>query len=428
MDDKLKKLHASGIYVELLKENNSLFSNTKEFVIRLDKLELVADLLLGIRNNDPLMVHLSKLQGLKLSVSLSHTKFIFSNNLNLYISLVDLPEYFKNQAILFSELMNYSKENPQLIKTTFNVWNNALNLQIPKLKHHFQAENNLSYDIGFDNFEFDAYIHSHSEFNILTKLKNLNISLDHFNKKAVSFKLTQGLINLISQGKNTQIEIKSDHVHFGLNVENNSSIELSKIHSFQSYQEDSMTDFTSRLNINKLLLHHTNESIQVNDFDYDIVLEHLNPQTLSHITELIHTSNTNSVAFVFDDLSDNILSLIKDNSSLNLTDFSFSDLLVNDKHFYDAKLSLKAQSQAEVQEQPILLNLNLHLSKTLYEYFLNNVANASFTKHYLKSPNSIDFHLSLTPEGFILNDKELLFNHVDNNSSENNQTEAINFL
>ena len=428
MDDKLKKLHASGIYVELLKEDNSLFSNTKEFIIRLDKVELVADLLLGMRNNDPLLVHLSKLQGLKLSISLSHTKFIFSNNLNLYMSVIDLPEYFKNQSVLFSEMLDFSKKNPHLIRTTFNVWNNALNLEIPTLHHRFQAENNLSYDVNLEALELDAFIYNHSNFNILSKMDTFNIALKHLEESQVIFNIKNGSLNLITQEQNTQVEIKSDHLYLGLHIDKNSTIEVSQFHSFQSYQEERMTNFKSQLSMKKLHVDYNDESIQVNDSNYDIELLHLNPKVLSHITDLIHTSNTNSVAFVFDDLSDDILSLLKDDSALHLNNLSFSDILVNDQHFYDAKLSLNAQSQSENHELPVLFNLNLHLSKTLYKYFLNNVANASFIQYYLDNTNSIDFHMALTPHGFMLNDKELLFINHETNSSENNQSDTVNFL
>lgn len=423
LDNKLKKLHASGVFVDIIKEHEGFFTTEKTFTVRLDKVELVADLLLGIRNNDPLLVHLSKLQGLKLTVSVEHTKFIFSNDIHLHISLANLPEYFADQSKLLSDILAYSKKQSELIRTTYNVWNNSFNITLPSLHHQFTAEHNLSYALNIDNLQLEGVIENHSDFTLSTSLSSFELTLIEDKTPKVKLTLNQPSFSYTTHPDQTQTELAIDRFDLFLDNDENATIKLSEFESSQSYIQEEMTNFKSSLSLDTLTLRTAQQNLELQDFRYDINLDHLNPQTLAHLSELIHTTNTNEVIFIFDDLSDDMLSLIQDDAYIKINDISFSNMILDKTPYYDAELALLAQSQSENLELPIKFELKLHLSRALYKYFLDHVPNASFTQNYLpKDSAAADFDLSLIEDGFLIN------GHILSFTQDNNQSQDLNFL
>lgn len=408
LDEKLKKLHASGIFIEMQHEEDNVFSNKKDFIIRLDKVELVAELLFGLRNNDPLVVQLSKLQGLKLNVKLSHNKFIFSNELVMYLSMHTLPEYFLNQSQLFTELVDYSHSHPDLIQTKLNVWDNSFSFHIPTLHHLFLAEHNMSFNVNLENFLLYGYIKNHSDFDIYNDCQSLHVAMLEKNTTKVELDLNQSSINLnhVDKTLDSSIFFKDLVLKFALHEP--LTLAMHNLNANQNFAQEDESYFKSLLQIEQLKLSSTKDIFSLDNINYDLALKHLDYTTIAHIRELIHTSNTNTVAFIFDDLSKDIQTLIKHQAEIKVRQLSFSDIAFEDKHYQDAKLSLHAISQPENTLQPIDFDLKIHLSQALYQAFLNNVANASLTENFIKDSNSsVDFHLELTEKGFLLNKKDI---------------------
>jgi hypothetical protein len=429
LDEKLKKLHASGVYVEMLHEDHDIFTNTKKFIIRLDKVELIAELLFGIQNSEPIMVHLSKLQGLKLLIELEHTKFIFSNELAMFISMTSLPQHFNNQSLLFNEILAFSKNNPKMIHTLFNVWSNAFAFHIPAIKHTFAAENNISYNIDMEELSLFGYVKNHSDFDISNRCKKLSINLKEHNQTKATMNLHDNTFNVIHHDESTDSSFAINAMNFTFNMDTNSSIYINDFQAEQSFIHDETNEILSKLKLKKLSLKDSSEIFTLKDLHYDIAFNHLDVQTVGDIKELIDTSNTHTVAFIFNDLSDDIAALIQQGARINLEEFSFSDLYIRGKHYNDAKLSLKAVSQPKNRDLPIDLEMRLHLSKALYQAFLDQVPNASLTLNYVEDKNSsIDFHLKLSKEGLLLNSKNLFIQAVESvtEHNETNTTEAKN--
>ena len=425
LNDKLKKLHASGIFIEMLKQEDRLFQNKKDFMIRIDKVELVAELLFGMRNNDPLMVHLSKLQGLKLNVQLSHTKFIFSNELVMYLSINTLPEYFANQSQLFTDLLLFSNANPELIQTRFNVWDNSFSFNIPELEHTFIAEHNLSYEVKLEDLSLYGYITNHSDFDIYNDCETFYFSMLKSNQKKSQLYVEDSSLNLSHIDSTISTAISFEHLDLNLSLSKPLTLQLEGFSTQQSFLQENYSDFSSVLNLDSLRLFDTKEIFSFKNLAYDVVLKHLDYATIAHIRELIHTSNTNTVVFISDDLSKDLETLIKYQAEINVNNLSFEDIYLNEKHYADAKLSLHAISTPENSIRPIDFTMDLHLSKPLYAEFLERVPNASLTKNFITDTNSsADFHLRVTEKGFILNQKDLLAKpKPDHNVSDNNQTD-----
>ncbi len=430
LDEKLKKLHASGVYIDMIHEKNEILSNKKHFIIRLDKVELIAELLFGVQSSDPILVHLSKMQGLKLNIELVHKKFIFSNELLMFISMDDLPEYFTNQSILFNDVLEFSKSNPKMIETTFNVWDHSFAFHIPTIKHLFHAENNISYDVDIDHLSLKGYIKSHTDFDITNRSEKLSIIVSESNTTKASLNVKDHFFNIfyVDNGIDSSMGVKKLDLRF--DMEAPVSLQLEDFQASQSYQEQDTVTISSTLKLKHLGLTEKEAQFALKDLDYDIIFKHLDIQTVDDIRELIHTSNTHTVAFIFDDLSEDIASLIKHQAHFKLNNFSFNDLYLEGTHYNDAKLSFEALSQPENQELPVKLDMKLHLSQALYQSFLDQVPNASLTQHYIKDHNSsVDFHLTLTKEGFILNDQTLYFEppyEDDNTTVDLNTSQGTN--
>lgn len=424
LDEKLKKLHASGIFIEMLKEEKHVFKNKKDFIIRLDKVELIAELLFGLRTNDPLLVQLSKLQGLKLNVKLSHTKFIFSNELVMYLSINTLPGYFSNQSQLFSDLVNFSNSNPELIQTRINVWDNSFSFNIPSLTHTFAAEHNLSYDVNLEELSLFGYIKNHSDFDINSQCEKLHITLlDHEEKRSELF-VAQSSINLHHIDKTLGNTISFAELKLDFIGDQNSTLMMKELHASQNFDEEKKSYFNSILSLELLKLSEKEEILSLSNLAYDLALDNLDYTTITHIRELIHTSNTNTVVFIFDDISKDIATLIRHKAVMTLNNLSFDDISFKDKHYKDAKLSFHAKSQPYNKRVPIDFELNMHLSRALYREFLDQVPNASLTQNFITEHNSTaDFHMKLTKEGLMLNNKNLQVKpKQENNTTDQNLT------
>lgn len=410
LDEKLKKLHASGIFIEMLKEKNYIFKDKKNFVVRLDKVDLVAELLFGLRTNDPLLVHLSKLQGLKLNVKLSHTKFIFSNELVMYLSIHALPEYFSNQSQLFGDLVKFSNSNPELIQTSLNVWDNSFSFNIPSLTHTFPAEHNLSFNVALKDLSLFGYIKKHSDFDINSQCEKFHLTLLDKSQKKAELSITESFINLHHIDSTLGNAISFETLRLSFMGEQNSTLAMKELQASQSFDQEQNSYFNSILNLESLQLAGAKKEIlSLKNVAYDLALDNLDYTTITHIRELIHTSNTNDVVFIFDDISKDIATLIEHQAVMTLNNLSFDDIALRNRHYQDAKFSFHAKSQPYNKDVPMDFELNMHLSKALYREFLEQVPNASLTQKFITEHNSTaDFHLQLTKSGLMLNNKNLL--------------------
>ncbi len=402
IESRFKRLHTSGVTINLVSEEKSFFHTKKELLITLEKSDLVSDALLELDADDPMRVLLSTMEGVTLKVILVHKKLIFSNNLQLTFRIVTLPEHFQEASLLLANILEYTLKHPDLFKANYHVWKGTFSFAIASLKERFEAENNISYDIEADRLKATGFLHAKDDFKFSTSTQKFILDLYEGNSRKIRFELDQGGFSTEKTPQFRSLEINGEALHLTLPPqEQNSTIKITDFHAKQSQSDHKFTDIESNLYLGSLSLQSQGSIYAVKNFNYDLDLYHLDRKVLDRIGDLIGSSNQSEVLFIFEDLSKELSNLLQEDAAIHLKKLSFDGLIFKDKPYNEASFSLLAKSGGE--ETPIAFESKIHLSQEIYTTFLEHIPNAGATKPYLKDPNVVDFDLNLSPRGLVLN-------------------------
>ncbi len=413
-EDKLAKLHASGLYIKTLNKKSSFFSLKHQFLITLQKSDLASELLLGLNSTDPFSIALSQYENTTLHVTLTHRRHLFSHTLELDISIDALPEAFDQNNIYIDTLLHFIQKEQNLFHAQFSLFDNHFTLSFKPHKEKLTAQNQISYRLHNETMTLSGFIDNYQNYSITLNVPYLAIQMREANQTRMNMMLKQAHFLLFCDTQIQGYETALNQARLELNSSQKSLINLENLYMKQTYSRYDFMDVISNFSLKHLDINSSKDYIALENFNYDISLHHLDRERIEHLKALIDASNTNEVVFIFNELSESLNALLRDGFRFIIKNLSFKALTYKNLHFSKNALALNLNIDKKRAYNPYF-DMNITLSKDLYEYFLNTVPNADLTQYYLKTADrnqsQIHFQLQNSTKGLLLNQIPLTETH-----------------
>lgn len=414
LEKKLAKLHASGLYIKTLKRKETFFILEHQFLITLQKSDLASEMLLGLSSKDPFSISLAQYEDATLKVTLTHTRYIFSHQINMEVSIEQLPESFSQSSLYFDTLLNIYKMTRKKIFVHYALLSHDFTIKFLQDDQSFPMENNTSFTLKNTPVTLTGNLSNNKQYRFELQIPQLSLTLLENNQTNVTLKLKAFDFSFQNGTEKNGYFIKLDEGNVSFYHPKQSHVSIKKLNINQYHTNADFMGIYSTLNLQKLDINTSEQQIGVDNFAYNIDIQHLDKERMAHITTLIDSSNNNDIIFVFDELSKSISAILRDKFAFHIHDFSFDNLSID--HVPYGKNHLNLNLNIDKQAKPALgFDMNLTVSQKLFKHFINLVPNANLSINYLdnydQNASHYTFQLQNSTHGLLINHKPLSREH-----------------
>ncbi|MDH5464818.1 MAG: hypothetical protein OEW60_04255 [Thiovulaceae bacterium] len=431
LNEQLAKFQKNGFELTKLTEKSSLLRDSKSFSLRIKKIDQILKQYFDLDSKDPLIISLSKFEETSFKVELFHYKYIFSNEIHIRLALDDLPVEFTADSTFLSNIVQFFKENSKLLKIDFNLWSKEFAIKIDHLDHKLQADNSISYHLKLKKFVINGLMIANDRFHFFEKTEDFSLTTKYKDKNISRISSQNTSIALQRSPEFWQTNIAIDVIELFLQLHTPTTITLKQLQATQNQSTEDLLSFYSTFKLQDALFKSKSYDYQMKGLEYDVTLDNLDKDILDQMSSLINSSNTNPIAFVFEDLEKRLAELLDEEASIDIDTLKFDELILNKTNYQGLGLELFAKSNPYSEPYNADFELLLEVSTEIFDYFKEEVVNADLMNNFIKDSDeeNLKFYLKLTDKGLILNDHlltEALFDYealADENLSEQNTTD-----